>query len=152
MKYLVIVLTILTLSSCVKDKLEQDTLILEGTWKWNHSLEYTYDSVNDSILVDTVWAASYPDTYALRFEEKGKVYTIKNDSDEDKYRIVLPYFKFGLCSELHNSYEYKINLNNKEDNTLEGCVNKDTIVTNDIHLPISKGTTEYPYYKHFFLK
>lgn len=152
MKYLVITFSALILTSCIKDKLEQDTLILAGTWTWNHSLEYNYDTANDTILVDTVWAADYTDSYALRFEEKGKVFTLKNGNEEDKYRIVLPYFKFGLCPELHNSYEYKINLNNKEDNRLEGCVNEDTIVTNDIHLPVSKGSTEYPYYKHFFTK
>ncbi len=151
MKYLLIAILAISFTSCVKDKLDKDTLILEGTWKWDHSVEYTYDAVNDTVLKAIIPASNYGDTYGIRFEKKGRIYTLKNDADEEKYRLVLPYFKSGLC-DLNNSYEYEIHLDNKEDNILSGCVNEDTLITNDLHLPLSKGSGDYPYYRHYFVK
>ena len=46
MKYLFLIATALVLSSCIKDKLENQSAILIGTWTWDHSIEYTYDDVN----------------------------------------------------------------------------------------------------------
>lgn len=152
MKYLVVLFAAILFTSCVKDKLEANTLILEGTWTWDHSVEYTYDSANDTVLTTVISASNYTDTYGIRFEEKGHIYTLKNGNDEEKYRNILPHFKQGLCIDLHNAYEYKIKLNNKDADTLAGCVNADTLVTNDLHLPLSKGNSEYPYYKHYFVK
>lgn len=152
MKYLTFALLILLATSCVKDKLEADTLILEGTWNWDHSIEYNYDSANDTVIGTIIPASNYSDSYAIRIEQKGKVYAVKNGNDEKKYRLVLPYFKLGLCPDLTNSYAYRINLNNKDSDTLSGCVNADTLITNDFHLPLSKGSSEYPYYQHVFVK
>ncbi len=152
MKYLAILFTALLFTSCIKDKLENETLILEGNWNWSHSVEYTYDSTNDTILTNIISASNYSETYGLKIEKKGRVYTMKNGSEENKYRLVLPTFKLGLCNLSGESYEYEILLNNKDDEKFNGCVNSDTLVTSDIHLPLSKGATDYPYYKHFFVK
>lgn len=152
MKYLAFA-AILTfvLSSCIKDKLEKETLILEGNWNWTYSIEYTYDSVQDTILTSIIPASSYVESYGIRIEEKGLIYKITN-GEEDKYRLILPDFKTGLCPDLNNSYEYKILLNNKANDTLVGCVNEDTLITSDWHLPLRKGTSEFPYYRHVFVK
>jgi hypothetical protein len=151
MKYLGFVFLALMFSSCIKDKLENDALILEGTWNWHHSIEYSYDAVNDTIISTIIPASNYSDSYGIRFEEKGRVYAIKN-SDEEKYRLILPDFKSGLCNELNNSYQYKILLNNNESDSLVGCVNADTLITSDFHLPLSRGATPLPYYQHVFIK
>ncbi|GAB5416206.1 MAG: hypothetical protein Crog4KO_12100 [Crocinitomicaceae bacterium] len=152
MKYLLFTASLtFILSSCIKDKLEKDTLILEGNWNWSHSIEYTYDSAQDTVLTSIIPASSYSETYGIRIEEKGLIYQIKN-GEEDKYRLILPDFKSGLCAELNNSYQYKILLNNKESDTLVGCVNEDTLITSDWHLPLQKGSSEFPYYKHVFVK
>lgn len=151
MKYLALAFAALLFTSCIKDKLEKDSLILEGTWNWQYSIEYTYDSANDTVLTNIIPATDYSDRYSIRFEKRGRIYSIKN-SDEQKYRLVLPDFKSGLCDELNNSYQYKILLNNDENDTLIGCVNEDTLITSDFHLPLSKGSSEYPYYQHVFLK
>lgn len=140
-----------TLSSCFKDKLEKDTLILEGTWNWTHSIEYSYDSVNDTILTSIIPASNYSESYGIRIEEKGLIHQIIG-SEEEKYRLVLPDFKSGLCFELNNSYQYKILPNNKMNDSLVGCVNEDTLITSDWHLPLKKGSNEFPYYKHVFVK
>jgi len=144
------ILTLL-LTSCIKDKLEKDTLVLEGTWNWSHSIEYTYDSAQDTVVANLIPASNYSEKYGIRIEEKGLIYQTKNGAEE-KYRLILPDFKSGLCLELNNSYKYKILLNNKQNDTLSGCVNKDTLITSDWHLPLRKGTSEYPYYKHVFIK
>ena len=151
MKYIALALLALLTTSCIKDRLEKDTLILEGTWNWHYSIEYSYDSANDTVLTTIVPASNYAVDYAIRFEEKGRVYAITGD-EEEKYRLVLPEFKSGLCDELNNSYSYKILLNNNADDTLFGCVNQDTLITNDFHLPLMKGSADYPYYQHVFLK
>ena len=152
MKYIsILALLTLILSSCIKDKLEKDSLILAGTWNWQYSIEYTYDSANDTVLTNIIPASNYSDSYAIRIEEKGRIYKITN-TEEEKYRLVLPEFKSGLCPDLNNSYKYKIKLNNKDNDTLVGCVNSDTLITNDWHLPVSGGSSEYPYYKHVFTK
>ncbi|MCR9173813.1 MAG: hypothetical protein NXI10_15020 [bacterium] len=152
MKHIAILaLLLLILTSCIKDKLEKDSLVLSGTWNWQYSIEYTYDSVNDTVLTSIIPASNYSDSYSIRIEEKGRIYQIKN-SEEEKYRLVLPEFKSGLCFEINNSYKYKILPDNKEADSLVGCVNEDTLITSDWHLPLSKGTSEYPYYKHVFTK
>ena len=152
MKYIsVIAVLTLLLTSCIKDKLEKDSLIMAGAWNWQYSIEYTYDSANDTILTNIIPASNYPDSYRIRIEEKGKIYQIKN-SEEDKYRLVLPDFKSGLCFDLNNSYQYKILPNNKENDSIVGCVNEDTLITSDWHLPLQKGDGQYPYYKHVFTK
>lgn len=152
MKYISIIAVLtLLLTSCIKDKLEKDSLIMAGTWNWQYSIEYTYDSANDTILTNIIPASNYLDSYRIRIEEKGKIYQIKN-SEEDKYRLVLPDFKSGLCFDLNNSYQYKILPNNKENDSIVGCVNEDTLITSDWHLPLQKGDGQYPYYKHVFTK
>jgi len=151
MKYLAFAFTAILLTSCIKDKLEQDTLILEGTWNWQYSIEYTFDSANDSVISTIIPATDFGENYAIRFEKRGRIYSIRN-GEEQKYRLVLPDFKSGLCSELNNSYKYKILLNNDENDSLVGCVNEDTLITSDFHLPLARGTSEYPYYQHVFLK
>jgi hypothetical protein len=142
---------VVTLSSCIKDKLEKDTLILEGTWNWTHSIEYSYDSANDTILTSIIPASNYSETYGIRIVKKGLIYKVTG-SEEEKYRLVMPDFKSGLCAELNNSFQYKILLNNKVNDSLVGCVSEDTLITNDWHLPLQKGSSEFPYYKHVFVK
>jgi len=152
MKYVFLLLIAISVSSCVKDKLEEETLILEGNWRWNYSIMYTYDNANDTTIQTIIPASNYPDTYGIEILKKGKLIATKSGADDEKYRLVLPYFKSGLC-DLNNSYSYQIHLNNDPDKLLSGCVNKDTLITNDLHLPLSQSDPTLPYYfKHYFIK
>lgn len=152
MKYVFLLLIAISVSSCVKDKLDEQTLILEGTWRWDHSVKFTFDNANDTTIQTMIPASDYADTYGIKILKKGKLFTTKNGSDEEKYRLVLPYFKSGLCT-LNNSYSYQIHLDNDAEKLLSGCVNKDTLITNDLHLPLSQGDPTLPYYyKHYFIK
>lgn len=152
MKYLgIIALLSLILASCIKDKLEKDSLVMAGTWNWQYSIEYTYDSANDTVLTNIIPSSNYSDNYSIRIEEKGRIYQITN-GQEERFRLVLPEFKSGLCFDLNNSFQYKILPNNRERDSIVGCVNEDTLITSDWHLPLSQGNSQYPYYQHVFTK
>lgn len=140
-----------TLFACSKDKLEQSSTVLAGTWKWHHSIEYTYDSANDTVVGTVINATNFSDTYGVRIEEKGFVYTIKNGTDEEKYRLILPYFKSG-SSVLMGGYDYIIRLDNKDNQIIEGAVTSDTLTMTDLHLPLETGSSQFPHYTHYYVK
>lgn len=151
MRFLYLILTVFILSGCIKDKLENESAILVGNWKWDHSIEYTYDAVGQVEVETVINATDYPDAYGVLFREKGKVRTTRNAIALEEYRIILDEFKSGTC-ELTGGYEYKIKLDNKDNDTIVGCVNTDTLTMSDFHLPVAKGSDAYPYYKHVYLK
>ena len=151
MKYLFLIATTIFLSGCVKDKLKNESAILIGSWVWDHSIEYTFDVPSNSEVETIIPASNYPGTYALTFKKSGKVSTAIDGVGIQEFRIILDVFRLGTC-DLQGGYEYKINLDNVETDTIVGCVNSDTLTSSDVHLPISKGSSQYPYYKHVFVK
>jgi len=152
MRFIYLLLSVLVLSSCIKDKLENESAILVGTWTWDHSIEYTYDDVNQIEVETIIPASNYPDAYGLTFKEKGKVRTHRNNIDLEEYRVILDIFRAGTCDDLVGGYEYRIKLDNKDNDTIVGCVNDDTLTMSDFHLPLVKGSDAYPYYKHVYVK
>ena len=151
MKYLLFILTTTLLFSCAKDKLEKETKIFEGTWSWDHSTRYYIDASGTNVVSETINATDYPDSYQLTFETKGIVHYKKNNSEEEKYRIVFNEFKTGQCTMI-DCYSYEILLNNKQNNVLSGSINADTLITSDTNIPLTKGTDDYPYFEHVYLK
>jgi hypothetical protein len=152
MKYLFLIATALVLSGCIKDKLENESAILIGTWTWDHSIEYTYDDVNQVEIETVVAASDFTGTYAIEFKKQGKIAAKRDNVGVEQFRIILPIFRAGTC-DLDGGYEYQINLNNSETDTLIGCVNTDTLtMLSDFHLPLKRGSAAYPYYKHVYLK
>ena len=151
MKYLLLFAFFLTLSSCIKDKLENESSVLIGTWTWSHSIEYSYDNASDSITSSILSAEDYPDLYAVTFLEKGKVTTMRNGIDQEQYRVILDEFK-STSYPLINGFDFKIKLDNNDADTLVGSVNSEELRMSDFHLPLSKGSNDYPYYEHVFFK
>ncbi|NRA10658.1 MAG: hypothetical protein HRT57_01730 [Crocinitomicaceae bacterium] len=151
MKYLFLIAIALVLSSCIKDKLENQSAILVGTWTWDHSIEYTYDEINLIEVESIIPASDFIGTYAVELKKQGKIAALRDNVGMEQFRILLPIFKSGTC-DLTGGYEYKINLNNNENDTIVGCVNSDTLTMSDFHLPLKKGSADYPYYKHVYLK
>src|SRR6056300_1130479 len=107
MRLLAILFLSFTLTGCIKDKLVNQSRVFIGTWKYDHSIEYTYDQANDSIIGTVIPGSNFADTYEYQFLEKGKVFFIKNSEVEKKNRIILSSFKSGLC-DLENGYSYEI--------------------------------------------
>lgn len=152
MKYLFLIAIALVLSGCIKDKLENQSAILIGTWTWDHSIEYTFDDVNQVEIETVLPASDFVGTYEVEFKKKGKIAATRDNIGVEQFRIILPIFRAGTC-ELTDSYEYQINLDNSETDTLIGCVNADTLtMLSDFHLPLKMGTSAYPHYKHVYLK
>lgn len=151
MKYLFLIASTLIFAGCAKDKLVNESAILVGTWTWHHSIEYTYDVVTSSEVSTIIPATNYPNKYAVTFKKRGKVSTLKDGQSLEEYRVILDLFKSGSC-DLQAGYQYRINLNDKATDTIVGCVNADTLTMSDLHLPLSKGSTQYPYYVHVYLK
>ena len=152
MKYLFLIATALVLSGCIKDKLENQSAILIGTWTWDHSIEYTYDVANQVEIETVVAASDFVGTYAVQFKKKGKVAAMRDNVGVEQFRIILPIFRAATC-ELTGGYEYQINLDNSVTDTIIGCVNTDTLtMLSDFHLPLKRGSAAYPYYKHVYLK
>jgi hypothetical protein len=151
MKYLILFVAAISFTSCIKDRLKNEASLLVGTWTWSHSIEYNYDSANDTVVVSILSAEDYPNLYAVTFLEKGKVTTLRDGIDQEQYRVILDKFKSG-STQLSSGFDYKIKLDNRESDTLVGSVNSEELRMSDFHLPLSKGNDDYPYYEHIFLK
>lgn len=132
---------------CTKDRLENETAIFKGTWTWEQSVKH----IDNTGATEIISASDQPESYALVFEEKGKVLYKKNSSVEEKYRVVFNQLKSGQFV-FAEGYFYEILLNNKLDNTLMGYVSEDSLITSDTNIPFSKGDAEYPYYEHLYIK
>ncbi|MBL4861491.1 MAG: hypothetical protein JKY09_00525 [Crocinitomicaceae bacterium] len=153
MKQLFYILAIgLTLASCKKEKLEGNSRILEGKWKWSYSLHRHWNFATDHFDVTDIPSSNYPDEYFLEFDRKGKVKYIKNNNEENEYRIVFKEF-VNECNDLSgpNCYRFAILLNNVKDHGLGGNVNQDTINCNDTNLPLER-LSEINYYSHFYVR
>lgn len=151
MKYLFLIASVLILAGCAKDKLDNESAVLIGTWTWDHSIEYSYDNSTSSEIETIIPASNYPSTYGVTFKKRGKISTLRDGAGMEEYRVILDVFKSGTC-DLQGGYEYKIKLDDKENDTISGCVNADTLTMSDLHLPLAKGSSEYPYYEHVFVK
>ena len=146
-------LAILLLYSCKKDELEGDHLLLEGKWKWAHSNLIYNDGMPNSSS-ELVPSNSISGDYFLEFDRKGKVMFYKNETVEEKYRIVINKFMESPACIYINCYAFSIYLNNKSDHRLAGSMNEDTMLVFESNIPLknhSESGTTYTY-QHLYLK
>ena len=145
----------LVLFSCKKDKLEGDMQILEGKWKWSYSREVLRD-IGTSELISSVivQASTFPDTYHVEFDRKGKIKFLKNNEVEDKYRIVMSLFfpencEFGECQ------HFSVYLNNDSENEFSGLVGTDTLWAGGSgYIPLKKPDLNFSKYSytHYYIR
>ncbi|MBL4863233.1 MAG: hypothetical protein JKY09_09495, partial [Crocinitomicaceae bacterium] len=102
------------LIGCKKEKLEGEKSILEGRWKWIYSLEEKHNFLVGGSTYQDVSASSFPDTYFMEFDRKGKVKFLKNETIEEKYRIVFRIFRDEGNCEFLNCKLLTIYLDNKD--------------------------------------
>jgi len=149
---IIILLTIVI--GCKKDKLEGETSILEGKWKWVYSLEEKHNFLMGGSTYQDVSASIFPDAYFMEFDRKGKVKFLKNETIEEKYRIVMSIFRDEDNCEFLNCKKFSIYLDNKDDQELTGYMNQDTIHCAGQPLPLSTysaGSYRYSY-SHYYLR
>lgn len=154
-KFIVPLAVLLILGSCKKDKLTGLRSILVGEWEWVYSQKFTnYTTPPFASTEDTIFASDVSSTYALNFLEKGKVQFIENSTIQNEYRTIFSSFNgAGGCSSLLNSpYEFSIDLDNDEENVLNGCVNSDTLITHNFPFPREQSTNITIIYRHYFKK
>jgi len=148
---LLVILLLGVIIGCKKDKLEGQTSIFEGKWKWVSSLERKWNYTTDTYDYTTFPSSNYPDEYFLEFDRKGKVKYFRNDKKEEEYRIVFDKFNEGCTALVSKCYSFRILLNNNKKNGLAGSVNQDTIRCSDTNLPL-EYQSEILYYSHFYVR
>ncbi|MCJ8290348.1 MAG: hypothetical protein HRT58_11845 [Crocinitomicaceae bacterium] len=146
------------LFSCKKDKLTGDRAILIGQWEWIYSIKkYNYYSPPFGSFEETILPSSVSNSYSLEFFEKGKVKYLENNNAVDGYRIAFSTFSgTGSCPVfMSGGHEFSIDLDNDQDNFINGCVNSDTLLFYGGSFPI-ENLSVYPGYsvstRHFFKK
>lgn len=121
----------LIVSSCRKDKLEGEKELLKGKWNWAFTIKGSQDQTEPGIVFrDTIWADDCVDTYRLDFLEKGIVKSINNGDLFCRKRIVFSEFSDVSNNSSSNLYGFIIELNGKDQKTLEGNIlGEDSIFT-----------------------
>jgi hypothetical protein len=121
---------LMALSSCKKEKLEGDSTILIGKWRWTETYQINnacdHDSLWNYILFDS---ATAPDSYEVEFYEKGKLNLYHNGGLINGNRIVFA----SKESLVIGPYEFKfvINTNNNPDKPMNIWVGQDSLLLDD---------------------
>ena len=112
----IILIGLILIQSCRKDKLEGEKEILKGKWEWVYTRQF-YDNIgspNDP-PADTLWAGECYDRYELDFLEKGIAKSKVNGKVKKRKRIVFDRFK--TCPQ-NGGLSIIINLGGSENNSL----------------------------------
>lgn len=125
-----VIFMVVLFSSCQKDKLVGDAGLLIGKWNWTASY-----LVPNHCEVDSNWIYRLQDTvaegltYALDYEEKGKLIFSHNDGEIWNKRIV--FLEQVPIEDPSFSHRFTIILNNQIDDKMELLVGKDTLMCYD---------------------
>lgn len=142
---LILSLVLLGMSSCKKDKLEDERVILSGKWHWFYT-EHTYGWCQNSPKFQTIFASNTTTTCMVDLSEKGKVSFIENGSTKEKQRLVFEYFE----ADNQGGYFFYIRLNNKQDEILEGSISADTLRLS--RFPYDEDDPNCENYLNFFVR
>lgn len=122
-----ILIILLAVVSCKKDRLKNEKAIFIGDWKWIYS-EVTGDFCSGNPTSTTIRNPStIGNNFYMNFCKKGKVTFSDGNGEISEKRIVFYRFQAG-SSVLKNSYLFNIYLDNDEDSVLSGEINQDTIM------------------------
>jgi hypothetical protein len=116
--------------SCKKHRLIDEKEILEGNWEWVYSIKKgSAITPPFNTWEDTILPSDVSSTFGIKFFKKGKVQLLENDQQKAEYRVVFNRFESGnTCLTSMNPHNFEIDLDNKWDQSLDGCVNADTLV------------------------
>ena len=105
----VIIIVLLSVNACKKDKLEGDYAVFEGKWKWAYTIRHnSYSHYSSS---DTIFQNEIDNTYEIEFLKKGKLIFYENNKEIEKYRIVFLDWREGN----NGNSSIAIKRNNKKD-------------------------------------
>lgn len=114
------------LSSCKKDKLQGDAEILVGKWNWVYTQRITNTCNSGASWVYSNFdSSSSNNNYTIEFFSKGKVEFYHNKSFLWRHRIVFE-MKETIVDGPY-TLRFRIRLDNREGNILEGYVGQDSL-------------------------
>jgi len=142
----IIILCIIALVACKKDKLEGETSILIGTWEWTETYE-----VSNYCDTDSLWNFQMTDSthtnnkFTLEFLEKGKAIFYSNNDILWKDRIVFE--SKNIIENGSYKYHFVILLNNNANDKMDVWVGQDSLLLNDFPKDTDINCTEM--FNHF---
>jgi hypothetical protein len=131
----VVLFTFILVTSCKKDRLEEEYEQLTGKWRLDYIVERTFNTLSSTSIYDTIFSSEIQNTYELDFIKKGKLLQIKDGETVRKDRIVFSSFDESDCySTPLVSYLFVIHLNNDQDDRFVGCLINDTLSASREHV------------------
>lgn len=123
----IIIITIISFSSCKKDKpdkLEGEKSILIGTWHWKYS-ERKYNICNNNPMIETLNTELENKDFSVIVSDEGYASFFKNESIISKHEIQFEHF-LNLGNE---GYKFSMELTNAEggEDVFSGSVLGDSI-------------------------
>ena len=150
MKFLFIIISLFSFSSCQKDRLEGTASALVGKWKWEYSIEFKQG--NGQTVTTKIPSSNFEDSYTIEFDRKGKVTFYKNQEVQETNDIVFSIL--DSTSSLKFPVKFSIN-NNKGEHVLNGNFGLDSMHCSGQPISIgqnqSSGSVEY-FYDHYYSK
>lgn len=122
-----ILIVLLAVFSCKKDRLKNEKAIFIGDWKWIYTEETGDYCSGNPTTTYIINPTTLGNNYYMNFCKKGKVTFSDVNGEISEKRIVFDRFQEGN-SVLKNSYSFIIYLDNDEDSSLSGEINQDTIM------------------------
>jgi len=111
---LLIVVAILLVFSCKKDRIEDEYSNLVGTWKWIQT-NHTYGWCDNWEQSETLTPENQAANFTMEIFEKGIIKFYQNNEFLEKDRVVFSKYSGGECSDFIDCISFGINLNNDEE-------------------------------------
>ncbi len=125
-RYLLLI-SVIFLFSCKKDKLKDDKEIFIGNWKWVYSIKSERFACDNPAVITILNPTSVGADYYLDFNKKGCATFYQNTEKKEKYRLVFTAWDFGL-NPYTNYYTFGIRLDNDDKEVFDGYVKSDTLI------------------------
>jgi len=152
---IVLIIVLLSVNACKKDKLEGDYAVFEGRWKWAYTIRHSSFSQNN--YSDTIFQNETGKHFEIEFFKKGKLVFYENNKEIEKYRIVFLDWHEGnngnssISMYRDNKKDLRMGLyldKNKDKNA-----NFDTLgvmmLTNELGMPCVSGADRCIYANYF---
>lgn len=123
------IVAILFMVSCKKDRITDEYSNLVGTWKWTQA-NHTYGWCDDWEQSEILTPENQETNFKMEIFEKGIIKFYQNNEFLEKDRVVFSNSSGGECDYLKDGQRFIIDLNNDKELTgsFNGCVNKDSLM------------------------
>jgi len=126
---LLIVVAILLVFSCKKDRIKDEYSNLVGTWKWTFS-SHIFGWCDDWEQSETLTPENQETSFKMEIYEKGIIKYYQENEYLGKDRVVFSKYGVNECDYLIDGVTFGIYLNNDKEpsGSFNGCMNADSII------------------------